>query len=370
MAVQTITAEELLGRWDDFDTIVDARSPAEYAEDRLPGALNWPTLDDEQRHRVGSLYKHSSPFDARKLGAAMAAANIAAHIERQVIDKPRGWRPLVYCWRGGQRSGALALVLGQIGFQVHLLAGGYRAFRRSVIGALEELPAALELRVICGTTGSGKSRLLAALATAGAQVVDLEGLACHRGSVLGELPGQAQPGQKQFETRLWDALRRLDRSRPVFIESESRQVGRLRVPEALLQRMRAAPCLRLELPIEARVALLLEDYDFFVRDVESFSARLDALRPLRGHETIARWQAAARAGHWPDVVRELLTEHYDPIYLRSMAGNFGGFAEAPRLAPPDGSAASLAALASTLIASGSGRAGPPHGTGSAGPAAP
>jgi tRNA 2-selenouridine synthase len=346
--VPTISAEDVLVRIDEYDTIVDARSPAEYAEDHLPGAVNWPTLDDDQRRVVGTMYKQTSPFDARKLGAAMAARNIAAHIERHVMERPREWRPLVYCWRGGQRSGSLGLVLGQIGFKVQLLAGGYRAFRKATIAALEELPQRLELRVLCGTTGSGKSRLLQALAIAGAQVLDLEALACHRGSVLGLVPGQPQPGQKAFETTLWSALRRFDAARPVYVESESRNVGRLRVPDALLQRMRAAPCLRLELPLDARVALLLEDYDFFVRDAETFCARLDMLRPLRGHETIERWQAAARAARWPEVVRDLLVEHYDPIYLRSMAGNFRQFETATRLQPPDGERATLAALAATL----------------------
>lgn len=348
MAVLTIEAADALAGLERFDTIVDARSPAEFAEDRLPGAVNWPTLDDAQRHRVGTEYKQRSPFDARKRGAAMAAANIATHIERHVMERPRDWQPLLYCWRGGQRSGSLALVLGQIGFKVHLLAGGYRAFRRALVDALDALPATLELRVICGTTGSGKSRLLDALARAGAQVVDLEALASHRGSVLGEVPGQPQPGQKRFETLLWDTLRRLDPARPVFIESESRQVGRLRVPETLLQRMRAAPCLRLELPIDARVQLLMEDYDFFVRDAAAFCARLDALRALRGNDTIDRWQQWARGGRWHEVVQELLVAHYDPVYLRSMAANFRRFDDAMRLAPADGSPAALDALAASL----------------------
>ena len=349
MSNPTVSADELLLQLDAFDTIVDARSPAEFAEDHVPGAVNWPTLDDEQRHIVGTMYKQSSPFDARKLGAALAARNIATHIEREVMPRPRGWRPLIYCWRGGQRSGSLALVLGQIGFKVQVLGGGYRAFRRATIAALETLPARFDLRVVCGTTGSGKSRLLGALAAAGAQVLDLEGLACHRGSVLGLVPGQPQPGQKHFETRLWNALRGFDPAQPVFIESESRQVGRLRVPEALLLRMRAAPCLRLELPIDARVQLLLEDYDFFLREVDIFCDRLDALRALRGNDTIDRWQQGARAGQWSDVVRDLLVEHYDPIYLRSMAGNFRCFGDAPRLEVPDGGGATLAALAASLL---------------------
>lgn len=331
MPLVTITAGEALQRLAEFDALIDARSESEYAEDRLPGAINWPSLNDAERALVGTEYKQVSPFAARKRGAALVARNIAAHIEREAMDKPKGWQPLVYCWRGGQRSGALATVLAQIGFRVHVLEGGYREYRRAVIVALEELPARFHLRVVCGTTGSGKSRLLQRLAMLGAQVLDLEALAEHRGSVLGLVPGQPQPGQKQFESRLWDVLRRFDAARPVIVESESRKVGDLRVPEKLIERMRAAPCIHLELSLEGRVALLMQDYDFFVRDAEAFCARLDALRVLRGHETVNRWQALARAGQHAIVVRELLVTHYDPVYLQSMKRNFAGF-ETPQLA--------------------------------------
>jgi tRNA 2-selenouridine synthase len=183
---------------------------------------------------------------------------------------------------------------------------------------------ALSWRVVCGPTGSGKSRLLDALAAAGAQVLDLERLANHRGSVLGLVPGSVQPSQKAFDTRLWDALRRLDPARPVFVESESKKIGDLRVPESLIGRMRASPCLWLELALDARVALLMADYDFFVTDVDAFCARLDALRALRGRAVVDSWQAAARAGRTAEVVRDLLVAHYDPIYLESMRRNFAG----------------------------------------------
>jgi len=208
---------------------------------------------------VGTEYKQISPFEARKRGAVLVARNIARHLERETPALPREWRPLVYCWRGGQRSGALALVLGQVGFDVHVLEGGYREFRRRVVSELETSGTDLDLRLICGKTGSGKSRLLQTLAAQGVQVLDLEALAHHRGSVLGALPGEPQPSQKQFETRLWSLLKTLDRSRPVFVESESRLIGRLRVPEALLQHMRCAPCVRVEMPLAQRVSLLMED---------------------------------------------------------------------------------------------------------------
>jgi tRNA 2-selenouridine synthase len=349
--LSSISAADALSRIDEFDTVIDARSETEFAADRLPGALNWPSLTDAQRFEIGTEYKQRSPFDAKKRGAAMVARNIAAHIERDVLQQPKDWKPLVYCWRGGKRSGALALVLDQIGFSVYLLEGGYRAYRRALIAALDEFPRRFEYRVVCGTTGSGKSRLLRVLRDLGAQVLDLEALANHRGSVLGLVPGQPQPGQKQFESRLWDALRRFDAARPVWIESESKKVGDLRVPDALVQRMRASPCFVLELELPARVVLLCDEYLHFVQDPVAFCERLDALRALRGREVVQRWQEWAHGGRTADVVRELLTTHYDPIYLQSMQRNFEDFSK-PRISVAwDGSAESLKAAAKRLLAS-------------------
>jgi tRNA 2-selenouridine synthase len=352
VSLTVVSAAEVLADLGRFDTIVDARSESEFAEDRLPGALNWPSLDDAERITIGTLYKQVSPFAARKRGAALVARNVAAHIERHVLDKEHDWTPLVYCWRGGKRSGALATVFDQIGFRVHLLEGGYRAYRRAVVAALAELPARFAWRVVCGPTGSGKSRLLAELQAQGAQVLDLETLANHRGSVLGLVPGTVQPSQKEFDSRVWHALGRLDPARPVFVEGESKKIGDLRVPEALILRMRASPCLWLELALAQRVALLIEDYDFFVRDNDAFCDRLDALRVLRGNEVVNAWQDAARAGRTAEVVEALLVSHYDPIYLESMRRNF------PTLELPErvsltwgGTDAGLAAVAARAVAS-------------------
>jgi tRNA 2-selenouridine synthase len=349
MPLLSISATDVLQRLDDFDTVIDARSQSEFALDRLPGAVNWPSLSDDERVRVGTEYKQVSPFSAKKRGAAMVARNIAAHIERELLETPKDWKPLVYCWRGGKRSGALALVLDQIGFKVHLLEGGYAEFRRAVTAALDELPPRFHYRVVCGKTGSGKSRLLSELAAQGAQVLDLETLANHRGSVLGLVPGSPQPSQKQFDTRVWNALRHFDASRTVWIESESKKVGELRVPQPLIERMRASPCVRLELPVHARVDLLMQDYDFFVRDVPVFCERLDALRALRGNDVVNGWQAAAKSGHIESVVRELLVDHYDPVYLASMQRNFADFDNALVVEPLNGDAATLREVAATLL---------------------
>jgi tRNA 2-selenouridine synthase len=322
MPVATLPATEALRRLDTFDTVIDARSEDEHALDHVPHAINWPTLDNAQRIEIGTMYKQVSAFEAKKRGAAYAARNIAAHIEREGLDKPKDWKPLVYCWRGGNRSGALATILGAIGFQVTLIEGGYKAWRAALVDDLPRQAARLRYRVLCGPTGSGKTRLLQALAAEGAQVLDLEGLACHRSSVLGLLPGRPQPSQKRFDALIWDALRRFDPARPVYVESESKKVGNLRVPDALMDAMRASDCIAITLADEERVALLLEDYDFFVRQPDFFIERLMALRAVRGGEVVDAWVAQVRAGQIPAVVLDLLVSHYDPTYQASTQRNF------------------------------------------------
>jgi tRNA 2-selenouridine synthase len=325
MPLTKISAPDALAQLDSFSTIVDARSEGEYALDRLPAAVNWPTLSDQQRHEVGTEYKQISAFDARKKGAVMAARNIAQHIETHCADKPKNWKPLIYCWRGGQRSGSLSLVLSQVGFDVHIIDGGYKAFRAEMLLDTARLATLFNYRVICGPTGSGKTRLLTSLAAAGAQVLDLEALAEHRSSVLGLIPGQPQPSQKQFDTRVWDALRKLDPAKLVWAESESKKVGNVSVPDALMTALRASACARLELPIQERVKLLMEDYDFFVKDPAFFCARLDVLKDLRGAAVINDWKARVHAGKVQGVVHELLELHYDPGYASSTRRNYKAF---------------------------------------------
>ncbi|MHB1201076.1 MAG: tRNA 2-selenouridine(34) synthase MnmH [Polaromonas sp.] len=349
MSIERISAEETLGKLSRFSDVIDARSEGEYAEDHLPGALNWPSLHDNERKIVGTQYKQINQFEAKKLGAALVAKNIAAHIQRDVLAKPREWQPLLYCWRGGKRSGSLALILDQIGFKVTLIDGGYKAFRAALVADLPQLAARYDYQVVCGPTGSGKTRLLQALAAQGAQVLDLEALAHHRSSVLGLIPGLPQPSQKAFDRRIWATLRGFDPARPVYIESESRKVGNLAVPEGLIAVMRTSPCLRLMLSEDERVALLLEDYDFFVRDIAFFCDRLAALTKARGKATVQDWQARARSGGVASVVRELLVKHYDPVYLQSMRRNFEQYGAARVIAPRDHTVAAMADLAQSLL---------------------
>ena len=334
----------------EFDEVIDVRSPSEFAEDHVPGAINCPVLDDAERAAIGTLYKQISPFDAKKRGAALVAKNIARHIDERFAAHGKGWRPLVYCWRGGKRSGAMAHILAEIGWHAAQLDGGYRAYRREIMAQLAELPRKYRYRVVCGATGSAKSRLLQALAEAGAQVLDLEGLASHRGSVLGNLPERAQPTQKMFDSLLWDALRKLDPDETVYVEAESRKIGQLQAPDALLTRMRDSPCALIEAPLAERVAFLIGEYGHFLGDPQDLKAKLDCLAGLHSKDTLARWMSQVERERWDELVADLLENHYDPAYRRATLKNFAHLAKAQVLRPAKLDFASLKQMAEQLIA--------------------
>ncbi len=313
-----------VGDIDQYDAIVDVRTPAEFAEDHIPGAINCPVLSDEERVRVGTLYKQVSPFEARKVGGALVSRNIARHLEERFASLPRTWHPLIYCWRGGQRSGAMQIVLRQVGWEADKLEGGYKAFRARVLEDIASLSPSFDYRIVCGATGSGKTRILQAMQARGGQVLDLEGLASHKGSVLGELPDQIQPSQKHFETLLWQQLRALDPSRPVFVEAESRRIGVLHLPEPLIARMRESSCLDILASTDARVSFLLRDYDYAMRHPLWLSSQIDRLTARLGKKTISEWQDLIAREQWPELVRALLVQHYDPLYRQSQNENYHG----------------------------------------------
>ena len=300
------------------DTIIDVRAPAEFAQDHLPGAINLPVLDDAERAQVGTIYKQVSHFQARKLGAALVAQNAARHLQGPLADKPGGWQPLVYCWRGGQRSGSFGLILSQIGWRVQVLDGGYKAYRRLVTAALYDSPFPSKVVLLDGGTGSAKTDILHRVAALGGQVIDLEDMAGHRGSIFGAMG--AQPSQKLFETRLAMAMARLDPTRPVLIEAEANRIGTLRLPPALWAAMVDARRLRLVAPVGARAAWSIATYGAFLTDPARLAATLEKLRKLHPRKRIEDWQALAATGAFLPLAESLIADHYDPAYAHAAKG--------------------------------------------------
>ncbi|ROU01213.1 tRNA 2-selenouridine(34) synthase MnmH [Histidinibacterium lentulum] len=298
------------------DTLIDVRSPAEYAEDHIPGAINLPVLSNEERAIVGTIYVQDSPFRARKIGAAMIFRNAAAHIEGPLARHEGGWRPLVYCWRGGQRSGSFAYLLQEIGWRAEAVKGGWQAYRRLVHTALYDTPLPHRVVLLDGYTGTAKTDLLPRLAARGLQVIDLEGLANHRGSLLGARAG-GQPSQKGWESALAGALAAIDPARPLVLEAESNKVGDLLIPPALWAAMKAAPRVEIAAPLPARAAYLTAAYRDLWTDAARLTAKLNRLDRLRGRDTVERWLALLEEGRMTELAAALMADHYDPAYTKS-----------------------------------------------------
>ena len=298
-----------------FSEIIDVRSPGEYAEDHVPGAINLPVLNDVERAEVGTIYQQVGPFPARKLGAALVSANISRHLRDHFTDKGKDYRPLIYCWRGGQRSASLSHILAQIGWRVSVLNGGYKTYRTHVLRELETLPESFAYRIIAGATGTGKTQILHRLAERGEQILDLEALANHRGSVLGRMG--PQPSQKLFDSQLLHALNAFAPDKPVWVESESNRIGDVYLPPTLWALLRAADGFRIHVPIAGRVQHLLLEYAHLLADGETLKGKLNAIATRHGPHQIEVWNRQIEACDWHALVASLLTVHYDPAYAKS-----------------------------------------------------
>lgn len=300
-----------------WDMLIDVRAPVEFQEDHIPSAINLPVLDDSERSEIGTLYKQVSPFAARVRGASLVSANIAKHLQKELAEKSGSWRPLIYCARGGQRSGSFASVLSEVGWRVGVLKGGYKTFRQKVLHELDQSPPLHRFMVMQGQTGTGKTRLLREMARQGAQVLDLEGLAQHRGSLLGSEPGKSQPTQRYFESSLHLAIQGFEPDRPIFVEAESSKVGQLHIPRTIWSQMMAAERIEVRASSEARIDYLLEDYEHLVANPDLLSPLLEGRFERYGREVVKHWHTLAGAGDWRSLVKEFLDHHYDPAYLRT-----------------------------------------------------
>jgi len=344
--VSEITAATL-ARYGD---VIDVRSPAEFALDHVPGAINLPVLDNDQRREVGTLYAQQSKFQASRIGAALVARNIADHLDGPLADKPGSWAPLIYCWRGGNRSGAMATILSRVGWRVGMVEGGYRTYRRGVVRRLYQEAPPLRVVLVAGPTGSGKTVLLGHARALGAQVLDLEALAAHRGSLFGGLKAEAQPSQRLFETRLLQALDTLDPTRPVLVEAESSRIGQISLPPAIWSRMVEAPRIEIAAPAAVRARHIVETYGDITSDLAAIEEALTRLPRHIGREQRDAWRTLATAGAFLDLSEQLIHVHYDPAYRRSEATRTGAVAGRLALDRLDGTALAAAAVALVALA--------------------
>lgn len=298
-----------------FDEVIDVRAPSEFAEDRIPGAINLPVLNDEERSRVGTIYARQSKFDGRRIGAAMASRNIAKHLETHFADKDGSCAPLVYCWRGGMRSGALREVLSRVGWKAETLVGGYRSYRKLVSEFLYEDPFPAKAVLLDGNTGTGKTEILALLKRNGVQTIDLECLANHRGSLFGA-KREPQPSQKSFESSLAWEIASLDPGRPVVIEAESSKVGDRIIPPTMWRAMQAAHRIEIKADKADRAEYLVARFEPVRTDGPRIRRIIESLRPYHSGNAISAWLDLAESGEFCPLAEQLIERHYDPRYAK------------------------------------------------------
>lgn len=313
-----------------YSLVIDARSDREYADDHVPGAVNLPVVDNDQYAEVGTTHREDK-HRAYLIGVSYALKNMSRAIDDLIARYPKDSSFLVYCYRGGKRSKLWVDALTTIGYRVDRLPGGWKAYRAWVRDELTRLPGRFQYHVLTGPTGCGKTRLLTALDKVGAQVLDLEDIARHRGSLIGEVPGVSQPSQKWFDSMLVDKLRRFNPDEPVWVESESKKIGAIELPSALMEAIRAGRVFAIDAPMHERVKLWREDYGHFETDPEALMQRLRHLKPLVGGEELAHWERLAAERRMPELFQRLMEAHYDPAYARSIGRNFPQYAQSPKL---------------------------------------
>ncbi len=310
-------------KWENktFDTIIDVRSPLEYEEDHIIGSINCPVLYDQERIIVGTIYKKESTFKAKIIGSSLTARNIAKHIEKKFINQRGSWQPLIYCWRGGQRSKAFSLILSEVGWRTFQLEGGYKKYRNEVINFLNKVGSKLKIILISGKTGSAKTKILQNIKLQGGQILDLENLANHKGSLLGKIPDLKQPSQKLFESKLYHQIKQLDLRRNVYIEAESSKIGNIHIPKTLWAKMIVSPRIEIKADIELRSSFLLKDYKYMCENPELIKPIIYGLKNRLSKKLINDWMELITKKLWLDLTKSFLENHYDPSYSSNTIKN-------------------------------------------------
>ena len=301
----------------DFDDVIDVRSPLEFEDDRIPGSINLPVLSNAEREMIGTMYKQKSKFEAKKLGASIVSKNISDHLKDYLYNKNRDWLPLIYCWRGGQRSYALATILDQIGWKVEVVDGGYKSFRKHVSEFLNNNIENYFLILITGNTGTAKTKMLNLIEERNGQTIDLESLANHKGSVFGS-QGQKQPSQKLFETLIYDKVKNLKTGEPIFVEAESNKIGNLHIPKEFWKLMKSSPQIEISATVEQRAQFLVEEYSEITSDLDLLEKQITSLSTIAGPKLVENWLQMAKNKEFIELAKQLIEKHYDPRYKRGL----------------------------------------------------
>ena len=289
------------------------RSENEFADDHIPSSINLPVLNNKERIIIGTQYKENS-FEARKQGAALINNNISKIIKKNLFEKKD--KVLIYCWRGGLRSLSLYLVLKQIGFDVEILEDGYKSYRRHVVQFFEDEIEQFNFNQIKGVTGVGKTLFLKNLEKS-AQVLDLEGIANHKGSILGDIPKFKQPNQKMFETKLFEKLESLNRKKKIWVEAESIKIGKLNIPSKLWKKMDEGISVKLKSTVDERVKFILKDYKYFTKEPELMSNAMLVLKKIIKKDDYRVIEENLKNGDYMSFVKSLINHHYDKAYKKT-----------------------------------------------------
>jgi len=318
-----MTKHKLIKKWNNkkFDTIIDVRSPLEFAEDHIVGAINCPVLSDLERQKVGTIYKKESSFKAKIIGSSLTAKNIAFHIENKFMEKKGSWQPLIYCWRGGQRSKAFSLVLSEVGWRTNQLKGGYKEYRNQVINFLDNIGPKLKITLISGKTGSAKTKILKSIENEGGQILDLEGLANHKGSLLGKIPDLIQPSQKFFESLIFNKIQNLNLKDKIYIEAESSKIGNIHIPKSIWKKMIKSPRIEISANVELRAKFLVSDYDYMCNNPTLINPIIKGLKNRLSKELFDEWTNLIERKKWFDLTKSFLENHYDPSYSSNTIKN-------------------------------------------------
>ena len=308
-------------KYKNFDTIIDVRSPSEFAEDHIVGSINCPVLSDLEREKVGTIYKRESTFKAKIIGSSLIARNIAKHIEERFLEYKGSWQPLIYCWRGGQRSKAFAIILSEVGWRTQQLEGGYKEYRNHVLEFMDTIGPKLKIILISGKTGSAKTKILQSIAQQGGQILDLEGLANHKGSLLGKIPNLKQPSQKFFESKLFYQLKQLNLKKEVFLEAESSKIGNIHIPKTIWAKMIVSPRIEIKADIHLRSTFLVKDYEYMCKNPELINPIIFGLKKRLSKKLVDSWKELIDQKKWQELTTSFLENHYDPSYSSNTIKN-------------------------------------------------